>query len=92
MATRGFSEQTIKRMVFKMGEGVDRDKWGEKVPADAAKAADAIRDKIIGGWSPFEGEIKDTKGNVKVAKGQKMTDVEIYNWDWSVEGVSGLGV
>jgi basic membrane lipoprotein Med (substrate-binding protein (PBP1-ABC) superfamily) len=83
---------TPSEVLFKMGQGVDRDKWGEKVPADAAKAADAVRDKIIGGWSPFEGEIKDNKGNVKIAKGQKMTDVEIYNWDWSVDGVSGLGV
>ena len=29
-----------------MGAGVDRDKWGEKVPAEVAKAADAVRDKI----------------------------------------------
>ena len=35
-----------------MGAGVDRDKWGEKVPADVAAAADAVRDKILGGWSP----------------------------------------
>ena len=94
-----YVEQVAKRLagtwtpvevLFKMGEGVDRDAWGEKVPAGVAKQADAVRDKIIGGWSPFEGEIKDNKGNVKVAKGQKLADVEMYHWDWSVEGVSGL--
>ena len=44
----------------------------------------------MGGWSPFEGEIKDAKGNVKVAAGHRMTEVELYNWDWSIEGVTGL--
>jgi hypothetical protein len=42
------------------------------------------------GWSPFVGEIKDSKGNIKVAAGQKMTEEELYHWDWSIEGVSGL--
>jgi basic membrane protein A len=73
-----------------MGSGVDRDKWGEKVPADVASAADAVRDKIMGGWSPFVGELKDSTGKVRVAAGQKMTDIDLYNWDWSVEGVTGL--
>jgi hypothetical protein len=73
-----------------MGAGVDRDAWGEKVPAEVGKAADAVRDKILGGWSPFVGELKDSKGNVKVAKGQQMTELELYNWDWSIEGVTGL--
>ena len=76
--------------LLQMGSGVDRDVWGAKVPADVAKAADDVRDKIVGGWSPFVGEIKDATGTVRVAKDQKMTDLELYNWDWSVEGVSGL--
>ena len=45
---------------------------------------------MMGGWSPFEGEIKDAKGNVKVAKGTKMTDMELYNWNWPMEGTTGL--
>jgi basic membrane protein A and related proteins len=49
-----------------------------------------VRDKIAGGWSPFVGEIKDSKGNVKVAAGKKMTEAELYNWDWSIEGVKGI--
>jgi len=76
--------------LFAMGSGVDRDTWGEKVPADVAAKADAVRDKILGGWSPFEGELKDAKGNVKVPKGTRMTELELYNWDWSIEGVTGL--
>ncbi|OBZ95032.1 membrane protein [Pararhizobium polonicum] len=83
-------EWTPTENLFGMGKGVDRDAWGEKVPADVAKAADAVRDKILGGWSPFVGELKDTTGTVRLAKDQKMTELELYNWDWSVEGVSGL--
>lgn len=76
--------------LFPMGGGVDRDAWGQNVPAEVAAQADAVRDKILGGWSPFEGEIRDVNGEVRVAKGQTMTEDELYLWDWSVEGVSGL--
>ena len=74
-----------------MGQGVDRDAWGETVPPEVAARADAARTKMMAeGWSPFVGEIKDAKGNIKVAAGQKMTEEELYHWDWSIEGVSGL--
>ncbi len=48
-----------------MGGGVDIDAWGESVPAPVRKQADAVRTKILGGWSPFTGEIKDSKGVVR---------------------------
>jgi basic membrane protein A and related proteins len=83
-------EWTPTESLFAMGAGVDRDAWGEKVPADVGKAADAVRTKILGGWSPFVGELKDSKGAVRLAKGQKMSEMDLYNWDWSVEGVTGL--
>lgn len=73
-----------------LADGTDRDAWGETVPTEAAKAADAAREKILGGWSPFEGEIKSSKGEVKVAAGQRMSEGDIYNWNWSIDGVSGL--
>jgi len=73
-----------------MGAGIDRDKWGENVPMDVQQKADAVRTKILGGYSPFVGELKDSKGQVRVAAGKAMTDAELYNWDWSVEGVLGL--
>jgi basic membrane lipoprotein Med (substrate-binding protein (PBP1-ABC) superfamily) len=77
-------------VILPMGAGVDRDAWGETVPEEARKQADAVRDKILGGWSPFTGELKDAKGNVKVAAGKTMTEAELYNWNWSIEGVKGL--
>ena len=57
---------------------------------DVAKAADEVRQKIIDGWSPFTGEIKDSTGKVRIEAGKTMTDLELYYWDWSIEGVSGL--
>ncbi|MCX7615709.1 MAG: hypothetical protein N2Z65_08145 [Clostridiales bacterium] len=37
----------------------------------------------------FAGPLKDNKGNVKVAAGSTMTDQELRNDDWFVEGVIG---
>jgi len=81
---------TSGQHLLPFGDGVDRDAWGETVPADAAKVADDARQKILGGWSPFEGEIKNNKGEVKVAAGQKMSETDIYNWNWAIDGISGL--
>jgi basic membrane protein A len=83
-------EWTPSEDILALGKGVDRDAWGETVTPEIAAAADAVRDKIMGGWSPFTGEIKDAKGEVKVAAGQTMTERELYEWNWSIEGVSGL--
>jgi basic membrane protein A len=73
-----------------MGGGIDRDKWGEKVPMNVQQQADEVRTKIVNGFNPFVGPLKDSKGNVKIAAGTTMTPLDLYNWDWSVEGVSGL--
>lgn len=76
--------------ILAMGKGVDRDAWGTSVPPEVAAKADAARDAILAGTSPFVGEIKDATGTIRVAAGQTMTEVELYNWDWSIEGVMGL--
>ncbi|MCX5516551.1 BMP family ABC transporter substrate-binding protein [Kaistia algarum] len=82
-----------EEILLPMGKGIDRDAWGENVPADVAAKADAVRTKMLTeGWSPFVGEIKDAEGTVRVPAGHKMTEQELYNWDWSIEGVSGLKV
>jgi len=81
-----------KFTLLDMGKGVDRDAWGESVPQSVRMQADATRAKLLGGYSPFVGEIKDASGKVRVAKGEKMTDLALYDWDWPIEGVSGLKV
>jgi basic membrane protein A and related proteins len=77
-------------ILLDIGHGVDRDAWGESVPESVRNQADAVRTKMLAGYSPFVGEIKDIKGTVRVPKGQKMDDMALYNWDWPIEGVSGL--
>ena len=79
-----------QRYLLDMGKGVDRDAWGESVPEDVRKQADAVRTKMLGGWTPFVGEIKDAKGTVRVPKGETMADMKLYDWDWPIAGVSGL--
>jgi basic membrane protein A and related proteins len=79
-----------QEILLGMGEGVDRDAWGASVPDAARKAADAVREKMLKGWTPFVGEIMDTNGKVRVAKGQTMDDMSLYNWSWPIEGVTGL--
>jgi len=44
---------------------------------------------IDGTLAPFTGPLKDQNGEVKIADGVKMTDEEIWNMDWFVEGVIG---
>ena len=73
-----------------MGEGVDRDAWGDSVPSAARAQADAVRTKMLAGYTPFVGEIKDADGRVRVPAGKTMTDLELYGWNWPIEGVSGL--
>jgi basic membrane protein A len=72
-----------------LGQGVDRDAWGENVPMDVQQQVDAVRMKMIDeGYNPFIGPIKDASGEVRVAAGETMTDDYIrFSWDWAVEGV-----
>jgi basic membrane protein A and related proteins len=81
---------TPAEYILPMAQGVDRDAWGAKVPAEVRQKADAARDKILAGHSPFVGEIRDASGKVRVKAGETMTEEALYNWDWSIEGVSGL--
>ena len=57
---------------------------GTQEKVDAAKQA-----IIDGTLEPFTGPIKDQSGTVRVEDGVKMTDDEIWNMDWFVEGVVG---
>ena len=79
-----------QKILLPMGGGVDIDKWGESVPAAVRTQADAVRAKMLAGFSPFVGEIKDSDGKVRIAKGQAMTETELYEWNWPIEGVSGM--
>ena len=79
-----------QRVLLDMGQGVDRDAWGQSVPENIRQQADAVRTKMLAGYNPFVGEIKDIDGKVRVPKGTTMSEMELYDWNWPVEGVTGL--
>ncbi|MBL4932876.1 MULTISPECIES: BMP family ABC transporter substrate-binding protein [Clostridium] len=59
-------------------------------PEGAKDAVAKAEDKIKSGKNViFQGPIKDQSGNVKVAEGKTLTDDEIWNIDWFVQGVEG---
>ncbi len=76
--------------LLSVGHGVDRDRWGRTVPPEAGAMADAVRARIVGGWNPFAGEIRDASGRIRVARGQAMDDAACVGWTWPVAGVTGL--
>ena len=62
--------------------------WGDAVPETVRKAAAETRDAIAAGTlHPFEGPIKDQKGELKVKPGEHMSDEALSKMDWYVEGV-----
>ena len=73
-----------------LGHGVDRDAWGARVPQPVRDEADAVRARILAGWNPFTGPIRDTAGRIRIPAGQSMTDADLYQWNWQVQGGAGL--
>jgi len=73
-----------------IGHGVDRGPWGADVPARVCAPAEAMRTRILAGYNPFVGEIRDSSGRVRVPAGQAMSADALYVWDWPMQGVSGL--
>ncbi len=62
----------------------------ENCAPGTAEAVEAAKEKILSGeLFVFSGPIKDNAGNEKVPEGAKMTDDEMLNFDWLVEGVIG---
>lgn len=62
--------------------------YGDAVPENVRKAADATREGIINGTlHPFAGPIKNQAGEVKIADGQTISDGDLLKMDWYVEGV-----
>lgn len=69
---------------------VDLAPYGPMVPEDVKKLVEDKKQEIVSGkFDVFTGPIKDQKGQVKVAGGQKMSDKEMLEFNWFVEGVEG---
>ncbi len=63
--------------------------WGPKVPAEVQKQTeDSFSALTSGKVNPFIGPISDSRGKVRVQKGQEL-DVPFFfsEWKWNVEGV-----
>lgn len=62
--------------------------YGPMVAEETKQLVEEKKQLIIDGkWDVFTGPIKDMNGNLKVAEGQKLTDKEMLEMDWFVEGV-----
>ncbi len=61
-----------------------------RVPQDIQDLVKAERDKIVNGeWDVFWGPVKNQKGEVVVPEGEKMSDGDMLNMNFFVEGVAG---
>jgi len=64
--------------------------YGPMVPEKVKQQVEKSKEKIMSGeWDVFYGPIKDQDGNVAVQEGEKLTDKEMLEMQWFVEGVEG---
>ena len=75
--------------LLKMGEGVDRDPWGRRVPQEVRDQADAVRTRIMNGWSPFVGPMRDQHGNQRLAPGEGSNARDLSHCTGALEGGNG---
>lgn len=75
--------------------GIDKDvvrlDVADKIPANLKALVGKKQDEIGGGnFDVFSGPIKDQHGNLKVSDGKSMSDKELLEMNFFVEGVQGL--
>lgn len=64
--------------------------YGDAVPEEVRKMADAVKQSIVdGSFHPFQGPIKNQKGEIVVKEGEVLSDKELAGLNWYVEGVEG---
>ena len=64
--------------------------FGPAVQEDAkALVSEKISSIIDGKWDVFTGPIKNQAGDIIIPEGKTITDSEIWNMNWFVEGVKG---
>lgn len=64
--------------------------YGDAVPEDVREMADKVKASIIdGSFHPFQGPIKNQKGEIVVKEGETISDGDLLKLDWYVEGVDG---
>ncbi len=64
--------------------------YGDAVPADVREMADKVKASIVdGSFHPFQGPIKNQKGELVVKEGETLGDGDLAKLNWYVEGVEG---
>jgi basic membrane protein A len=63
--------------------------YSDRVPQEVIDEVEAARESILAGEDVFCGPIYDNEGELRVAEGECMSDSDMLNLDWLVEGVSG---
>jgi simple sugar transport system substrate-binding protein len=64
--------------------------YGDAVPADVRQLADEVKQSIVDGtFHPFQGPIKNQKGELVVKAGEVISDQDLLGLNWYVEGVEG---
>ncbi|MEG2406629.1 MAG: BMP family ABC transporter substrate-binding protein [Clostridiales bacterium] len=71
-------------------EVIQLDKLSALCAEGTQEKVDAAKEKMdAGDWDVFYGPINDQDGKLKVKEGASLTDKEMLNFDWFVEGVKG---
>ncbi len=64
--------------------------YGDAVPQDVRDMAEKIKASIVdGSFHPFQGPIKNQKGELVVKEGEVISDADLAGLSWYVEGVEG---
>jgi basic membrane protein A and related proteins len=63
--------------------------YGPKVSADAAKAADDAKAKILAGFHPFTGPLKKQDGSEFLPAGKAIEDKDLAGMNFYLEGIEG---
>jgi basic membrane lipoprotein Med (substrate-binding protein (PBP1-ABC) superfamily) len=70
------------------GDGIELAGWGDNVSDEAKAAGDEARAALDSGFRVYAGPLNDADGNEVVPAGTELTDLEVYQVDFSVEGVT----
>ncbi len=62
------------------------------MPEDVRQQVDAVREQMMNeDLNVFVGPIYDAAGELRVAEGEEMDKLTLYqSWDWAVQGVQGM--
>lgn len=90
-AIEGTWESTGEIEHIPLGEGVDIvDPWGVNVPQEVQDLGNSARQRLLDGFEPYTGPLSDNTGTLRVEEGRTLTNPEIYEVDWIIDGIEGV--